>query len=130
MHTYIGDSIIPCGQTVVSPGQTLGRLVRETTASDRSTKRLRPLHAYVLQSRQVKRTPQDSINQLSIWKMNPLVVPVTSIKFKWQSCMLNDSEYFNENFSASGQIENLWMDKICFENIYIKLREIEMVEIS
>ena len=35
-----------------------------------------------LQSKQVKRTPQDSINELIIWKMNPLVVPVTSVKFK------------------------------------------------
>ena len=34
-----------------------------------------------LQSRQVKRTPQDSINELIIWKMNPLVVPVTGVKF-------------------------------------------------
>ena len=25
---------------------------------------------------------QDSINELTIWKMNPLVVPVTSVKFK------------------------------------------------
>ena len=36
----------------------------------------------LLQSRQVKHTPQDSINELIIWKMNPLVVPVTSVKFK------------------------------------------------
>ena len=37
----------------------------------------------ILQSRQVKRTPQDSINELPIiWKMNPLVVPATSVKFK------------------------------------------------
>ena len=35
-----------------------------------------------LQSKQVKRTPQDSINELIIWKMNPLVVPVTCVKFK------------------------------------------------
>ena len=35
-----------------------------------------------LQSKQVKRTPQDSINELIIWKMNPLVVPVTGVKFK------------------------------------------------
>ena len=35
-----------------------------------------------LQSNQVKRTPQDSINELIIWKMNPLVVPVTGVKFK------------------------------------------------
>ena len=33
-------------------------------------------------SKQVKRTPQDSINELIIWKMNPLVVPVTGVKFK------------------------------------------------
>ena len=35
-----------------------------------------------LQSRQVKRTPQDSIIELIIWKMNPLVDPVTGVKFK------------------------------------------------
>ena len=29
-----------------------------------------------LQSSQVKRTPQESINELIIWKMNPLVVGV------------------------------------------------------
>ena len=34
-----------------------------------------------LQSRQVKRTPQDSINEVIIWKMNPLVVAVTGGKF-------------------------------------------------
>ena len=27
-------------------------------------------------------TPQDSINELNIWKMNPLIVPVTVVKFK------------------------------------------------
>ena len=31
-----------------------------------------------LQSKQVKRTPQDSINELIIWKMNALVIPVTN----------------------------------------------------
>ena len=36
---------------------------------------------FALQSRQVKRTPQDSINELNIWKMNPLIVPVTIVKF-------------------------------------------------
>ena len=36
----------------------------------------------LLQSNQVKRTPQDSISELIIWKMNPLVVPVTGVKFK------------------------------------------------
>ena len=36
----------------------------------------------VLQSNQVKRTPQDSISELIIWKINPLVVPVTGVKLK------------------------------------------------
>ena len=36
----------------------------------------------ILQSNQVKRTLQDSISELIIWKMNPLVVPVTGVKFK------------------------------------------------
>ena len=31
---------------------------------------------------QVKHTLQDSVHELIIWKMNPLVVPVTSVKFK------------------------------------------------
>ena len=31
---------------------------------------------------QVNCTPQDSNNELIIWKMNPLVVPVTGVKFK------------------------------------------------
>ena len=35
-----------------------------------------------LQSNQVQRTPQDSISELIIWKMKPLVVPVTGVKFK------------------------------------------------
>ena len=37
---------------------------------------------FFLQSNQVKRTPQDSINELIILKTNPLVVPVTGVKFK------------------------------------------------
>ena len=36
----------------------------------------------VLQSNQVKRTPQDSISELIIWKINPLVIPVSGVKFK------------------------------------------------
>ena len=40
------------------------------------------LHWIILQSNQVKRTPQDSINELIISEMNPLVVPVTGVKFK------------------------------------------------
>ena len=30
---------------------------------------------------QVKHTLQDSVHELIIWKMNPLVFPVTSVKF-------------------------------------------------
>ena len=37
---------------------------------------------HLLQSNQVKRTPQDSISELIIRKMTPLVVPVTDVKFK------------------------------------------------
>ena len=36
-----------------------------------------------LQSQQLKRTPQDCINELIIWKMNPLVVATTSLEFKF-----------------------------------------------
>ena len=35
-----------------------------------------------LQSRQVKRNPQNYINEFIIWKVKPLVVPVTGVKFK------------------------------------------------
>ena len=69
------------------------------------------------QSRQVKRTPQDSINELIIWKRSPVVVPVTSVKFK-SAFLRNEVWIFNKNFSISGQIENLWLVKI--EDIYIK----------
>ena len=46
---------------------------------------LRDFYNYSLfpgQLRQVKRTLQDSINELIIRKMNPLVVAVTSVKIK------------------------------------------------
>ena len=69
------------------------------------------------QSRQVKRTPQDSINELIIWKRSPVVVPVTSVKFK-SAFPHNEVWIFNQNISISGQIENLWLVKI--EDIYIK----------
>ena len=44
----------------------------------------------MLQSRQVKHTPQNSINKLIIWKMKPLVVPVTGVT---PACVMS-SEYF------------------------------------
>ena len=40
------------------------------------------INGFFLQSKQVKRTLQVSINELIIWKMNPLVVPVSFVKFK------------------------------------------------
>ena len=50
----------------------------------------------LLQSRQVKHTPQDSINEMIIRKMNPLVVPVTArcqIQSSISACVMS-SEYF------------------------------------
>ena len=58
-----------------------------------------------LQSKQVKNTLQDSINELIIWKMNPLVVPVSFVKFKAHFCLRNEQWISNENFSVLGQIE-------------------------
>ena len=47
-----------------------------------------------LQSKQVKRTPQDSINELIIWKMNLLVVPIPffQIQIGISACVMS-SEY-------------------------------------
>ena len=75
-----------------------------------------------LQSKQVKRTPQDSINELNIWKMNPLVVPVTSIKFK--------SELLHAQWAVNNLRELEWtLNELKFlEDIYIKFRETELVE--
>ena len=74
-----------------------------------------------LQSKQVKRTPQDSINELIIWKMNPLVVPVTSVKLmnnlRKLVCIRSDRKFLNEL-------------KFYKEDIYIKFRETDLVEIS
>ena len=61
--------------------------------------------------------------------MNPLVVPVTSVKFKSGSCMCNEEQVFYENFSVFGQIENLWRDKIASKHLH-QFRESELVEIS
>ena len=42
--------------------------------------------------------------------------------------MCNKQWIFYEN-SVFGQIENLWMDENVLEDIYIKFRETELVEI-
>ena len=49
---------------------------------------------------------------LIIWKMNPLVVPVTGVEFNSGFCMCNEQWICYENFSVFGQIENLWTDEI------------------
>ena len=40
------------------------------------------VHLWTLQLNEVKCTPQDSINEFIIQKLNPLVVAATSTKFK------------------------------------------------
>ena len=72
-------------------------------------------------------------NESIISKINPLVVAPTRIKFKSAlnakshngSCAyVMSSEFFLENLSVFGQIEN------CFEDIYIKVKKTELGEIS
>ena len=73
-----------------------------------------------LQSRQLKRTPQDCINELIIWKMNPLVtngfifqdwlwqqllLPQPVLNSNLPSCMHNEWWFFYDNSSVFGQIE-------------------------
>ena len=84
----------------------------------------------ILQSKQVKCTPQDSINELIIWKMNLLVVPVTNVKFK--------SELLHAKWAVNNlqELVCIWSDwkslnELKFlEDIYIKFRETKLVEIS
>ena len=56
---------------------------------------------------QDKCTPQDSINELIIWKVNPLVVPVTSVKLKLAFLHAQWQGIFYENFPVSGKIKHL-----------------------
>ena len=64
------------------------------------------------QGRSSARTPQDSINELIIWKMNPLVVPVTGVKFNSAFCMRNKQWICYGNLSVFVKIENLWVEEI------------------
>ena len=70
---------------------------------------------------------QDSINELIIWKMNPLVVPVQS---GISGCVMS-SEYFTRT-----SLYLIWSDwkslnGLSFlEDIYTKFRKTELVEIS
>ena len=85
---------------------------------------------FALQSRQVKRTPQDSINELNIWKMNLLIIPVTIVKFK--------SAFLHAQWAVNilRELPSIWSDwkslngLNLLEDIYIKFRETELVEIS
>ena len=83
----------------------------------------------LLQSKQVKRTPQDSVNELIIWKMNPLVVPVTGVKTselmhaKWAVNNLRELVCIWSDWKSLNELKFL-------EDIYIKFRETKLVEIS
>ena len=41
--------------------------------------------------------------------------------------MRNKQWIFYDNFSVFGQIENLWIDKIGFEDIYVTFRELDNI---
>ena len=84
-----------------------------------------------LQSRQVKRTPQGSIKELIICKMNPFVVPVISAKLKsaflhaqWAVnisrellCIWSDWKFFNGlNFLRDVQIK-FWEINLAGRNV-------------
>ena len=43
------------------------------------------------------------------------------------SCIRNKQWIFYDNFSVFGQIENLWIDKIGFEDIYVTFRELDNI---
>ena len=81
-----------------------------------------------LQSKQVKCTPQDSINELIIWKMNLLVIPITVVKFK--------SELLHAYWAVNNlrELVCIWSDwkslnELKFlEDIYIKFGETELVD--
>ena len=57
------------------------------------------------ESRQVKRIPQDCINESIIWKMKPLVVAATSLKVDLHSGMRNEQWMFHDNSSVFDKIE-------------------------
>ena len=62
-----------------------------------------------------------------IWKMNPLVVPITSVKFKsellWAVNNLRELVCIWSDWKSLNELKFL-------EDIYIKFRETELVEIS
>ena len=62
------------------------------------------INGFFLQSKQIKRTLQDSINELIIWKVNPLVVPVTGVKF--------ESEFLHAKWAVNNlrELVCIWSD--------------------
>ena len=60
----------------------------------------------------VKSTPQDSISESVVWKINLLVFAKTSIKINsnLHSCMRNEQWIFYDNLSVFGQIKK-YMNK-------------------
>ena len=73
--------------------------------------------------------PIDSIYEFIIRKLNPLVVAATSVNSNLHSCMCNEQWIFYENLSVFGGIEKSLSGCNCFEDIYIKFKKTELVEI-
>ena len=73
--------------------------------------------------------PQDSINELNIWKMNPLIIPVTIVKItlaflhvQWAVNILRELPCIWSDWKSLNGLNLL-------EDIYIKLWDTELVEI-
>ena len=96
---------------------------RSGSTSDNDVQRLNNVSALILQLMQVKRTPEDSINELIISKRKPLIVQVTIVKF--QSAFLHT--YWTVNnlqellciFSDWKSLNGL----TSMEDFYVKIRD-------
>ena len=62
--------------------------------------------------------------------MNPLVIAATSINSNLHSCIRNQQWVFYDNFSVFGQIKKSLNGQNCFEDIHVKFKKTELVEIS
>ena len=72
----------------------------------------------MLQSRQVKCTPQDSINELIIWKNESLSHSRNQheIQIGIPACVMS-SEYFTRTSLYLVRFEDLWVDKIALKTL-------------
>ena len=79
---------------------------------------------FTVKAGHAKRTPQDSINEVIIWKINPLVVPVTIVKFisAFQHAYWAGNILY-KNVSVFAKIGNLWIDKIASKTFTSKGRD-------